>query len=66
VKVPDNFPWHEAHLWGARWDSERVTFTPQLDLLEIGHEATIELPTGETLSVRRTAQGIDIIAPRFR
>ena len=59
VKVPDNFPWHEAHLWGARWDGQRVTFEPMLDLLEEGREARIELPDGRSMRVRRTAQGID-------
>jgi hypothetical protein len=59
VKVPDNFPWHEAHLWGARWDGERVTFAPQLELLDVGREATVELPDGRVLRVRRTDQGIE-------
>lgn len=62
VKVPDNFPWHETHLWGARWDGERVTFTPVLDLLDIGREAMIELPDGGSLPVRRTAGGVETIA----
>ena len=61
VKVPDNFPWHEAHLWGARWDGERVTFSPMLDLLGIGCVATIELPDGRTLCVRRTKQGVETV-----
>ena len=59
TKIPDNFPWHEAHLWGARWDGEKVTLDPMLELLEIGREATIELPSGETRRVRRTEEGID-------
>jgi len=59
VKVPDNFPWHEAHLWGAHWDGARVTFAPRLDLLEEGREATVELPDGQSLRVRRTAEGIE-------
>ena len=59
VKIPDNFPWHEAHLWGARWDGTRVIFAPALDLLEIGREATIELPDGGTLRGRRTAKGVE-------
>jgi hypothetical protein len=62
VKGPDNFPWHEAHLWGARWDGDHVTFTPQLDLLDLGREADIELPYGGTLRVRRTARGVDTVA----
>ena len=61
VKIPDNFPWHEAHLWGARWDGERVSFAPMLDLLEVGREATIELPDGRTTRVRRTAKGVETV-----
>lgn len=60
VKIPDNFPWHEAHLWGARWDGEHLTLDPMLDLLEIGREATIELPDGGTVVVRRTAGGVEM------
>jgi hypothetical protein len=58
TKIPDNFAWHEAHLWGARWDGEKVDFGPMLDLLEIGREATIELPDGGTSRVRRSAGGV--------
>jgi len=61
VKIPDNFPWHEAHLWGARWEGERVVFTPQLALLDLGREAVIELPTGQSVRVRRTAEGVEVI-----
>jgi hypothetical protein len=65
VKIPDNFPWHEAHLWGARWDGDSVSFAPVLELLDVGREATIELPDGQTLLVRRTAQGIETIPRRM-
>ncbi|MHB9110335.1 MAG: hypothetical protein ACYDCO_25045 [Armatimonadota bacterium] len=61
VKVPDNFPWHESHLWGARWDGAGVSFTPDLGLLEVGREATIELPDGGSVRVRRTEAGVEII-----
>lgn len=60
VKIPDNLPWHEAHPWGARWDGRKATVEPMFDLLEVGREATIELPTGEALRVRRTAEGVEI------
>ncbi|MHB0934983.1 MAG: hypothetical protein ACYDCO_05580 [Armatimonadota bacterium] len=61
VKIADNFPWHETHLWGAHWDGRCVTYAPQLNLLGIGREATIELPTGGSQRVRRTESGIEII-----
>jgi hypothetical protein len=63
VKIPDNFTWHEAHLWNARWNGRRVTFTPMLELLAIGREATIERPDGLTLRVRRTSKGVEIETP---
>jgi hypothetical protein len=59
TKIPDNFPWHEAHLWGARWDGEKVTLDPMLDLLGVEREAIVELPDGDKLRVRRTAGGIE-------
>ena len=61
VKVPDNFPWHEAHLWGAEWDGEKVTFDPMLDLLDVGREAVIELPDGRSVHVHRTADGVEVV-----
>lgn len=66
VKVPDNFPWHEAHLWGARWDGDKVAFAPLLDLLELGREGIIELPDGRSQRVRCMASGIaaDRVADR--
>jgi hypothetical protein len=60
VKIPDNFPWHEAHLWGARWTGRRLAFTPMLELLEIGRDAEIELPQGRTVRVCRTARGVRV------
>jgi hypothetical protein len=60
VKVPDNLPWHEAHLWGARWDGGKLTLAPVLDLLEAGREATIELPDGKTMRARRTDTGVEL------
>lgn len=60
VKIPDNFPWHEAHLWGARWDGKKVTLDPMLELLDVGREASIELPDGRTQYARRTTKGVDI------
>jgi len=64
VKIPDNFPWHEAHLWGARWEDGQVVFAPQLELLETGREATIELPDGGILRVRRTGAGVEVIGDK--
>lgn len=64
VKIPDNFPWHEAHLWGARWDGKGVTFAPMLDLLDLGREAVIELPFGGTARVTRTAAGVEVDVPQ--
>jgi len=61
VKIPENFPWHESRLWGARWDGARVSFSPDLGLLEVGREATIELPDGGAVRVRRTEAGVEII-----
>lgn len=60
VKTAENFPWHEAHLWNARWTPGGVTLDPALDLINIGREATIELPLGGTVGVRRTPAGVEI------
>ena len=61
VKVADNFPWHEAHLWGARWEGNRVTVSPVLELLDINREASIELPDGHALRFRRSEEGIEMV-----
>lgn len=61
VKVAENFPWHEAHLWGARREENRLTASPFFALLEIGREATVELPDGRSLRLRRTETGVEQI-----
>jgi len=59
--VAENFPWHEAHLWGARLTKDGLELDPILDLIEPGREAVIELPCG-SVRVRRTPAGAEILA----
>lgn len=60
VKIPDNFPWHEAHLWGARLAGGKVQFDPLLSAIDIGREAVIELPEGGQVRVVRTNRGVEV------
>ncbi len=59
VKTAENYPWHEAHLWNARWTPQGVVLDPMLDLINVGREATIELPLGGQMTVLRTAAGVE-------
>jgi hypothetical protein len=61
VKAPENFPWHEAHLWGARWTGAKLEVSPAMPtLLDTGREAMIELPDGRTARVRRSHDGVQV------
>jgi len=59
-KIPEDFPWHDAHVWNARWTKEGLKLDPALDLIELGDEGTIQLPWGATVMARRTASGVEI------
>lgn len=57
-KILEDIPWHQAHLWNARWENDAVHLNPALDLLQPGQEAEIELPDGARLRARRTDEGV--------
>ncbi len=61
VKVPENFSWHEAHLWNARWRPDGIDLDPVLDLLDVGRTAKLELPDGRTLTIERTSSGVTVV-----
>jgi len=59
-KVLEDIPWHQAHLWNARWENGAIRLEPVLNLLEPGREVEIELPDGARLHACRTAEGVTI------
>jgi hypothetical protein len=60
AKAIEDIPWHQAHLWNARWENSAVRLDPALELLEVGQEAEIELPDGSRRRACRTAAGVTI------
>ncbi|MHB9109120.1 MAG: hypothetical protein ACYDCO_18865 [Armatimonadota bacterium] len=59
-KVLEDVPWHQAHLWNARWENGAVRLNPVLDLLQPGQAAEIEQPDGSRTYVRRTETGVEL------
>lgn len=60
VKVPENFTWHEAHLWGATWERGELKLSPMLELIEPDRSAVIELPDGRSVRVHRDGSGVAV------
>lgn len=59
-KAIEDIPWHQAHLWNARWEDGKLTLDPLLVLLQSGQEAEIELPNGNHVRVCRTTDGVTL------
>lgn len=51
VKVPENFTWHESHLWNARWTPDGLVTAPVAALIEPDRIAEVELPDGSRQSL---------------